>query len=109
MLKKSIIAAAIAGALVIPVAARAHEGHTHKVMGTVSSIDGKNVTVKTTDGKTVTLVLGAKTKITRGKKTVEATSLNVGDRLVAEGAEEKAVFTAATVRLGELPAPPAKK
>jgi hypothetical protein len=109
MLKKSIIALALAGALVIPAIARAHEGHTHKVMGTVSSIDGKNVTVKTTDGKTVTVVLGAKTKITRGKKTVEATVLKVGDRLVAEGTEEKAVFTATTVRLGEVPAPTAKK
>ena len=109
MLKKSIIAAAVAGALVLPVAARAHEGHTHKVMGTISSIDGKNLTVKTTDGKTVTVVLGAKTKITQGKKTVEATVLKVGDRLVAEGTEEKAVLTASTVRLGEVPAPTAKK
>jgi hypothetical protein len=109
MLKKSIVTVALAGALVIPTVVRAHEGHTHKVMGTVSSIDGKNVTVKTTDGKTVTLVLGAKTKITQGKKTVEATALKVGDRLVAEGTEEKAVFTATTVRLGEAPAPAAKK
>ena len=109
MLKKSIVAAAIAGALVIPVVARAHEGHTHKVMGTVSSIDGKNVTVKTTDGKTVTVVLGAKTKLTQGKKTVEVTVLKVGDRLVAEGTEEKAVFTATTVRLSEAPAPTAQK
>lgn len=109
MLKKSIVALALAGVLVTPVASRAHEGHTHKVMGTVSSIDGKNVTVKTTDGKTVTVVLGAKTKITQGKKTVEATVLKVGDRLVAEGTEEKAVFTATTVRLGEVLAPAAKK
>ena len=109
MLKKSIVAAALAGALVIPVAVRAHEGHTHKVMGTVSGIDGKNVTVKTTDGKTVTVVLSGKTKITQGKKTVEATVLKVGDRLVAEGTEDKAVFTATTVRLGERPAPTVQK
>jgi hypothetical protein len=109
MLKKSVVTIALAGALVIPSAARAHEGHTHKVMGTVSSIDGKNVTVKTTDGKTVTVVLGAKTKITQGKRTVEATALKVGDRLVAEGTEDKAMFLARTLRLGEVPAPRAKK
>jgi hypothetical protein len=109
MLKKSIAAIALAGALVIPAAARAHEGHTHKVMGTVSSIDGKNVVVKTTDGKTVTVVLGAKTKITQGKKTVEGTALKVGDRLVAEGTEDKAILMATTVRLGEVPAPTVKK
>jgi len=109
MLKKTVVAMALVGALVIPAAARAHEGHTHKVMGTVSSIDGKNVTVKTTDGKIVTVVLGAKTKITQGKKTVEATALKVGDRLVAEGTEDKEMFLATTVRLGEVPAPTAKK
>ncbi len=109
MLKKSVVAIALAGALVIPAAARAHEGHTHKVMGTISSIDGKNVIVKTTDGKTVTVVLGAKTKLTQGKKTVEATTLKVGDRLVAEGTEEKAMFLATTVRLGQAAAPTAKK
>ncbi len=109
MLKKSVVAIALAGALVIPAAARAHEGHTHKVMGTISSIDGKNVIVKTTDGKTVTVVLGAKTKLTQGKKTVEATALKVGDRLVAEGTEEKTMFLATTVRLGQAPAPTAKK
>jgi hypothetical protein len=109
MLKKSVVAIALAGALVLPAAARAHEGHTHKVMGTVSSIEGKNVTVKTTDGKTVTVVLGAKTKITQGKKTVEATALKVGVRLVAEGDEDKEMFLATTVRLGEVPAPTAKK
>jgi hypothetical protein len=109
MLKKSVVAIALAGALVIPAAARAHEGHTHKVMGTISSIDGKNVIVKTTDGKTVTVVLGAKTKLTQGKKTVEATALKVGDRLVAEGTEEKTMFLATTVRLGQAAAPTAKK
>ena len=109
MLKKLVVAIALAGALLIPTAARAHEGHTHKVMGTVSSIDGKNVMVKTTDGKTVTVVLGAKTKITQGKKTVDATALKVGNRLVAEGTEDKEMFLATTVRLGEVPAPTEKK
>jgi len=109
MLKKSVVAIALAGALVIPVAAGAHEGHTHKVMGTVSSIDGKTVTVKTTDGKTVTVVLGAKTKITQGKRTVDATALKVGNRLVAEGTEDKEMFLATTVRLGAVSVPTAKK
>src|SRR5688500_14151867 len=109
MLKKLAVAVALAGALVIPAAVRAHEGHTHKVMGTVSSIDGKNVVVKTTDGKTVTVVLGAKTKITQGKKTIDATALKVGNRLVAEGTEDKAILMATTVRLGEVPAPTVKK
>jgi hypothetical protein len=43
MRKNWIVAVAIAGALVLPVVARAHEGHTHKVMGTVASVDGAHV------------------------------------------------------------------
>jgi len=96
-------------ALVAPAVARAHEGHAHKVMGTVSSIDGKNLMVKTTDGKTVMVMLDAKTKITQGKNKVEASALKVGDRVVAEGPEEKKMIMATTVKLGELPAAAVKK
>jgi hypothetical protein len=109
MQKKWIVAVVLAGALVLPVAARAHEGHDHKVMGTVSSIDGKNLMVKTTDGKTIMVMLDAKTKITQGKNKVHLAALKVGDRVVAEGKEDKGMITAATVKLGEAPAPTAKK
>ena len=59
MNKNWIVAIALAGALVVPTAARAHEGHAHKVMGTVSSVEGNNVMVKTADGKTVMVMLDA--------------------------------------------------
>ncbi len=61
--------------LLVPAAARAHEGHVHKVMGTVSSIDGSSVMVKGTDGKSVMVMLDAKTKITRGEKALDASAL----------------------------------
>ena len=109
MQKKRIVAVVLAGALVLPVAARGHEGHDHKVMGTVSSIDGKNLMVKTTDGKTIMVMLDAKTKITQGKNKVDSAALKVGDRVVAEGKEDKGMITAATVKLGEAPASTAKK
>ena len=88
-------------AVVAPAAARAHEGHAHKVMGTVASVDGKNVMVKTADGKTVMVMLDAKTKITQGKTKLEASALKVGDRVVAEGPEEKDMITATTLKVGE--------
>src|SRR5262245_31914528 len=102
MQKNWIVAVALAGALGMPVAARAQEGH--KVMGTVSSIDGKNLMVRTTDGKTVMVMLDAKTKITRGKSSVNLSAVKVGDRLVAEGKDDKGMLSAATVKLGEAPA-----
>lgn len=88
----------------LPAAAAAHEGHAHKVMGTVASIAGKNLTVKTTDGKTVMVMLDAKTKITQGARTVDLSMVKVGTRVVAEGAEEKQMIMAATLKLGEAPA-----
>src|SRR6266545_6007104 len=85
--------------LVVPAVARAHEGHDHKVMGTISSVDGNNVMVKTTEGKSVMVMLDAKTKVTRGKEKLTAAALKVGDRIVAEGPEEKEMVTAKTVQL----------
>jgi hypothetical protein len=96
-------------ALAVPAVSFGHEGHPHKVMGTVSSVDGQNFMVKTTDGKTVMVMMDAKTKITRGKTKVDATSLKVGERIVAEGAEEKEMIMATTVQLPAPTATTAKK
>ena len=102
MSKKWIIAIALASAIVVPAVARAHEGETHKVMGTVSSVKGNNVMVKTTDGKMVMVMLDKKTAITRGKTKLDAAAVKVGDRVVAEGLEQKEMIMAKTVRLGEI-------
>jgi hypothetical protein len=100
MLRKLLIAGALAAVIAVPAVARAHEGHAHKVMGTVSSVDGNDLMVKTTDGKTVMVMLTAKTKITRGKEKLVVSALKVGDRVVAEGAEDKGMVTAATLQVG---------
>src|SRR5437867_5132483 len=104
MKKWMIILMMLTFAVTIPCVTLAHEGHAHKVMGTVSSVDGKNVMVKTTDGKTVMVMLDAKTKITQGKNKLDASALKVGDRIVAQGPEQKDMIMAATVKVGEPPA-----
>jgi hypothetical protein len=65
--------------------------------------------IKAPDGKIVMVMLNPKTKITQGKKKVEANALKVGDRLVAEGTEDKEMIMATTVKLGEVPGPAVKK
>ena len=97
-------AVALAVALAVPSLVFGHGGHPHKVMGTVSSIDGAHLVLKTTDGKTVTVMLDAKTRITQGKTKLAAGELKVGDRIVAEGAEDKGIMTAAIVQVGTTPA-----
>jgi len=93
----------LAVGLLAPRMTRAHEGHDHTVMGTVSSIDGMNLMVKAVDGKTVMVMMDAKTKITEGKNKVDAKALKIGDRVVATGPEEKGMISAETVRLGAAP------
>lgn len=104
MSSKWIIVGALALALVIPAAARAHEGHTHKVMGTISSLQGNHLEVKTTGGKTVMVMLDAKTTITRGKTKLDVTALKPGERVSIDAMEEKAMMMAEAIRLGAAPA-----
>ena len=109
MIRTLFIVSAIAAVLALPAAAVAHKGHAHKVMGTVSSIDGNHLAVKTTDGKTVMVMLDAKTKITQGKAKLTSTAVKVGDRVVAEGPLEKDMLTAASLQVGAAPAAAPKK
>ena len=79
----------IALALAAPAALRAHAGHAHKVMGTVTARQDNRVDLKTPDGKSITVVLNAKTTFLRGKVKVDASAVKIGDRMVAEVAGEK--------------------
>ena len=108
MRNKLIAGLALAAALVLPAVAFAHGAHVHKVVGTVSTVDGNHVMVKTTDGKTVMVMLNAKTKITQGKAKADAAALKAGSRLVAEGTEDKGIVTATVVQIGTAPIVAAK-
>ena len=107
MTRTWIAVIALAGLLVAPALARAHEGHSEKVLGTVSSIDGKNLMVKTTAGKMIVVMMDAKTKIVRAREKLTAADVKVGDRVAAEGALEKGMLMATSVQLGTAPAPAA--
>src|SRR6202795_5105682 len=105
-----LVVVALVGALIVPTVARAHE-NDKTVMGTVSSIDGNNLMVKTAEGKSVMVMMDAKTKITKGTTKLAATALKVGDRIVASGPEDTAMIMAETVKVGaaSTPAKTAKK
>ncbi|MGH9253510.1 MAG: hypothetical protein ACRD3C_02955 [Vicinamibacterales bacterium] len=104
MTQRVLGAVALVVALALPSFALAHVGHAHKVMGTVSNVDGSHLMVKTTDGKTVMVMLDAKTKIVQGKVKVAPGALKVGDRIVAEGAQDKDMLMATSVQVGTAPA-----
>jgi hypothetical protein len=100
---------ALAGLLAMPVIARAHDGKDKTVMGIVSSISGSNLMVKTADGKSIMVMMDAKTKVTQGKTKVDAKVLKIGDRVVASGPEDKDMISAETVQIGAAAATTAKK
>ena len=100
MRRQWIFGVALAALLFVPALGFAHEGHAHKVMGTVSSVEGKNVMVKTTDGKSVMVMLDDKTMVTQGKAKVALSAVKVGERIVAEGPEQKEMIMATKVQLG---------
>ena len=92
MTRSWISGAILAVVLMIPAAAWAHEGHAHKVMGTVTARQDNRVELKTPDGKTVIVTLSPKTTFARGKQKVDGTSVKVGERVVVEVASEKAMI-----------------
>jgi hypothetical protein len=107
MTPKWMAGLAIVALLAIPAVARAHGGHTHKVLGTVQSVQGPHVTVKTTEGKELMVMLDTKTTVTRGKDKLDAAALKVGERVSVDYMEEKGMMMAQAIKLGA--AVPAQK
>lgn len=102
-MKPNWIAAMVVTALISPAVTRAHEGHLHKALGSIASVQGENVEIKTTDGKTVTVVLDKKTAVTRGKEKLDATALKVGERVSVEYMESNKTMMARAIKLGTTP------
>jgi hypothetical protein len=106
---KNWIIGFVVAILALPAAAVAHEGHVHKALGTVATIETKQIVVKTTDGKMLTVLLDAKTTtITRGKVKLDASALKVGERVSVDYTEKKKVNTAKTIKLAEMATAPKK-
>ncbi len=101
MTKQSIVAAAALIALLVPVAALAHEGHPHRFMGTVSAVQDEQLEVKLTDGEVVTFTLNAETIYRQGKTKVVGKLPQAGERVVVSAmpVEEGKVMVAETVQL----------
>jgi len=98
MPKLLIAGIVVAAALSLPAVSWSHEGHAHKIMGTVSALTANSVELKTPDGKLVTVTVNQKTTFAKGKQKVDASVLRVGERVVVEVPSEKAMI-ASTVTM----------
>ena len=89
----------LALALATPVALSAHEGHVHKVLGTVTTHGQQRLEIKTQDGKVVAVTLDAKTTVARGTKALTESDVKVGDRVVVDVGDGK-TMVARSIKLG---------
>jgi len=62
--------------------ALAHDGHVHKIMGTVTARDAKHIEVKTPSGENLSIAITPKTAATRDKRKVPLSEVQVGRRVV---------------------------
>lgn len=87
---------------------RAHDGHEHKVMGTVTMAAADHVMLTDTEKKGVTVQVTADTKVTRNGKPMKAEEITAGTRVVVTTIIEKdQTMTARLIEVGV--APPATK
>jgi hypothetical protein len=82
----------------------AHQGHEHKVMGTVTMAAADHVMLKDTSGKDVIVKVTKDTKI-RAKPALKVEEIKVGTRVVVSAVEEKdKSMTAKSIDVGVAPA-----
>ena len=82
----------------------AHEGHEHKVMGTVTMAAADHVMLKDKDGKDVTVKVTKDTKV-KAKPAIKVEDIKVGTRVVVTAVEEKdKSMTAKSIEVGAAPA-----
>src|SRR5262245_66548366 len=86
---RRLILIALALTLVLPGVVRAHPGHDHKIMGTITAVDASHLVVKATDGKESSIQIVPATMFKRGKTKGTNTDLKVGLRVVVTLADEK--------------------
>lgn len=80
---------------------RAHEGHDHKVLGTVTMAASDHLMVKDRDGKTVTIQVTADTKV---KPAMKVEEIKPGTRVVVTARMDKdKTLKARIVEVGAAP------
>ena len=78
----------------------AHEGHDHKIMGTVTMAAADHVMLKDTDGKDVMVQVTKDTKV-KSKPALKVEEIKTGTRVVITATQEKdKSFKAKTIEVG---------
>lgn len=91
----------LAGAALTAPRLAAHDGHDHKLLGTVAEIAPGRLVVKAPkDGTLTPVVLTAATRIARAKKPLALAALAIGDRVVVNVGNGALPLTAKAIDVG---------
>jgi hypothetical protein len=107
-MKHALAVLSVAAMLASSSALLAHEGHAHKVMGTVIAMDAAHIEVEATDGTKHSFPLAKETKYLKTTtvapaetpQTATAAEVKVGMRVVLSVVEKNGKKTVTEVRLG---------
>jgi hypothetical protein len=78
----------------------AHEGHTHKAMGTVAVVDASRIDVKSSDGKVDSIAITPATKFKKGSKAATSADVMANEKVVVKYTESKGEKTASEIEVG---------
>lgn len=90
--------------VLLAIVALAHGGEEH-LMGTVTKITDKTVTIEMKDKKAAEVVLTPETKCMKGDATAALKDVKVGDRVVIHAKKSGDKLVATMVKIGTAPAP----
>lgn len=94
----------VLGAVVLGLASRsrllAHEGHDHKVLGTVTMAAADHLMVKDREGKDITIQVTKATKV-RSKPVMKVEEIKAGTRVVVTARMQKHTYIATLVEVGD--------
>ena len=79
---RRLMLAALTLVAALPLRAMAHEGHDHKVLGTVTMAAADHVMLKDKDNKDVTVDLTREAKVLKDKKPMKVEDIKTGLRVV---------------------------
>jgi hypothetical protein len=100
MTRRFILGVTLVVALAIPTYVSAHEGHDHKIMGTVTMAAADHLMLKDKDAKDVTVKVTKDTKV-KSKPAVKVEEIKAGTRVVITATQEKdKSFTAKSIEVG---------
>ena len=78
----------------------AHEGHVHKMRGTVSKIEEAQLLIQTKDRQDVVVALTQETRYLKGTSPASASDIEVGTRVGITTIEKDGKLIAQEVRIG---------